>query len=212
MITAGVEMDNDTHCFPLAREGDHLDDLGRLTCFLQILPTEVLGKLKKGSLGSYESKLFGPGVNVFKGSRVDCDRSVEQALQPRREGGINVVLFGRGVVDMFAIDLEFVGGIGGIVFLGLVPLTIWCVRVGLILLEVADEFGMDTDGGGDNARDVPGECSSLVGVGSGRVCYRLARTESTSEVFLGCLFHGESECESHREWEAFRSGSGGRCY
>jgi len=58
---AGVETDNDTHHFPLAREGDHLDDLGRLACFLQILPTDVLGKLKKGSLGlgSYESKLFG---------------------------------------------------------------------------------------------------------------------------------------------------------
>jgi len=57
----------------LYREGDHLDDLGRLVFFLKTLPTEVLGKLKKGSLGSYESKLFGPRVGVFKGSRVDHD-------------------------------------------------------------------------------------------------------------------------------------------
>ena len=207
MITAGVEMDNDTHRFPLAREGDHLDDLGRLTCFLQILPTEVLGKLKKGSPGSYESKLFGPGVDVFKGSRVDCDRSVEQALQPRREGGINVVLFGRGVIDMFAIRLGFVGGIGGIVFLGLVPLTIWCICAGLILLEVADEFGMDADGAGDDARDVP-----VLLVWEVDVFAIVSRGPRVQARFSSVVFHGESECESHREWEAFRSGGGGRCY
>ena len=49
-VTAGGEMDDDTRGFPLAREGDHLDDLGRLASFLPILPTEVLGKLKKGGL------------------------------------------------------------------------------------------------------------------------------------------------------------------
>ena len=42
-VTAGVETNDDTHCFLLAREGDHLDDLGRLAGFLPILPTEVLG-------------------------------------------------------------------------------------------------------------------------------------------------------------------------
>ena len=50
-VTAGVETDDDTHGFLLAREGDHLDDLGRPAGFLPILPTEVLGKLKKGGLG-----------------------------------------------------------------------------------------------------------------------------------------------------------------
>jgi len=84
--------------------------------------------------------------------------------------------------------------------------------VGLVLLEVVDEFGMDTDGAGDDAHDVPGERSSLVGAGSGYICHRLARTESMGEVFLGCLFRGESECESRHKWEAFRSGGGGRCY
>jgi len=116
IITAGVEMDNDTHRFPLARERDHLDDLGRFACCLQILPTEVLGKPTKGGLGSCESKLFDPGVNVFKGSRVDCDRSVEQALQQRREDGMDIVLFDREIVSVFAIHSRFVGSIGGIVF------------------------------------------------------------------------------------------------
>ena len=60
-VTAGVETDDDTHGFPFTREGDHLDDLGQPVGFPPILPTEVLGKLKKGSIGleSYGSKLFG---------------------------------------------------------------------------------------------------------------------------------------------------------
>ena len=39
---AGMETDDDTYGFPVAREGDHLNDLGRLAGFLPILPTEVL--------------------------------------------------------------------------------------------------------------------------------------------------------------------------
>ena len=75
MVTAGLETDSDTHGFPLAREGDHLNDLGRLAGFLSILPNEILGELKKGGLGlgSYKIKFFGLGVDVFKGSRVDRD-------------------------------------------------------------------------------------------------------------------------------------------
>ena len=55
-VTAGRKMDDDTHGFLLAREGDHLNGLGRLVNFLPILPNEVFGQLKKGglSLGSYE--------------------------------------------------------------------------------------------------------------------------------------------------------------
>ena len=83
-VTAGMETDDDTHDFPVAREGDHLNDLDRLANFLPILPTKVLGKLKKGGLGlgSYESELFGLGVDVFEGSRVDRDGSAERALRP----------------------------------------------------------------------------------------------------------------------------------
>ena len=65
---------------------------------------------------------------------------------------------------MFVIHLEIVDCIGDTVFLGLILLAIWCVCAGLVqLLEVVDEFGMDTHGTGNDAHDVPGERSGLVG-------------------------------------------------
>ena len=181
-VTAGGETDDDTHGFPLAREGDRLDDLGRLVSFLPILPTEVPGKLKKSGLGlgSYESELFGLGVNVFKSSRVDRDGLVKQALQLRREDRVDVVLFNREIVGVFAIHLEFIG-VGDILFLGLILLLIGCVRVSLVLLEVADEFGMDTDRASDDAHDFLGERSGLVGADYGGICHRLTRTEDMNE-------------------------------
>jgi len=95
-----------------------LDDLGRLVCFLGILPAEVLGELKKGSLGSWGSELFGPRVGVFGGDQVGRDWSVGRVLRPGGEGGVGVVLFGGKIVGVFAIHLGFVGGVGGIVCLG----------------------------------------------------------------------------------------------
>ena len=214
-VTVGGEMDDDTHGFPLAREGDHLDDLGRLAGFLPILPTEVLSRLKKGGLGlgSYESKLFGPGVDVFEGGRVDRDGLVDQALQMRREDRVDVVLFDGEIVGVFTICLGLIGGIGDVLFLGLVLLLIGCVRAGLVLLEVADEFGMDTDGASDDAHDVLGERSGLVGADYGGVCHSLTRTKDTNEeFFLSHPFHGESERESHRKREALWNSDNNQCY
>ena len=181
-----METDDDTHGFPLAREGDHLDDLGRLASFLPILPTEVLGKLKKGGLGlgSYEGKLFGLGIDVFKGSRVDRDGLVEQALQLRREDCVDVVLFDREIVGVFAIYLGLVS-VGDILFLGLILLLIGCVRAGLVLLEVVDEFGMDTDGAGDDAHDVLGECSGLVGADHRGACHCFMAKASARVIASG---------------------------
>jgi len=213
-VTAGRETNDDTHGFPVAREGDHLNDLGRLASFLPILPTEVLGKLKKGGLGlgSYEGELFGLGVDVFRSSRVDRDGLVKQALQLRREDRVDVVLFDRKIVGVFAIHLELVG-VGGILFLGLILLLIGCVRAGLVLLEVVDEFGMDADGAGDDAHDVLGERSGLVGADNGGVCHRLTRTEDTNEeIFLSHSFRGESERKSHRKREALWDSDDNQCY
>ena len=71
-----METNYDTHCLPLAGKGDHLHDLRRLTCFLPILPTKILGKLKKGGLclGSDESDLLGLWVDILEGSGIDDDR------------------------------------------------------------------------------------------------------------------------------------------
>jgi len=43
--------------------------------FLPVFPTEILGKLKEGSLKfrTNESKFLGLQVNVLEGSGVDCD-------------------------------------------------------------------------------------------------------------------------------------------
>jgi len=207
MVTAGVETDDYTHRFPLAREGDHLDDLGRLACFLQILPTDVLGKLKKGSLGlgSYESKLFGLGVSVFEGSWVDHDQLVGRAFQL---GGMVLAL--SCSIEKLSACLRFAWGSSAalgcdILFLGLILLLIGRVRAGLVLLEVADEFGMDTDGAGDDAHDVMGERSGLVGADNGGVCHRLTRTETTNELFLSHPFRGESDRKSDHKWEVLRN-------
>ena len=71
MVAAGREVNNGTHDFPAAREGDRLDDLGQVVGILPALPTENFGKLKKGSfgLGPNKSELF--GLWVLEGGGVD---------------------------------------------------------------------------------------------------------------------------------------------
>jgi len=50
--------------------------------------------MRWGGLGlrSHEGELFGSQANIFKGSRVDRDRLVEQALQLRRKDCVDVTL------------------------------------------------------------------------------------------------------------------------
>jgi len=104
----------------------------------RIRSIEVLGKLKKGGLGrrSYESKLFGLGVDVFKGSQADRGRLVERALRLSGEDGIDVVSFDREIVGVFVIHLGLISSTGDVLFLGLTLLLIGCVRTGLVLLKL----------------------------------------------------------------------------
>jgi hypothetical protein len=156
---------------------------------------------------------FGLRVDIFKGGGVDRDRLVEQALELRGEDRVDVTLLDREIVGVFPIDLGLVGGFGDVLFLGLVLLLIGRVRAGLVLLEVANEFRVDTDGAGDDAHDVLGERSGLVGADDGGVGHRLTRTENTDEEFFcGHSLRGESEGESHREREAFRNSDDDQCY
>ena len=46
---------------------------------------------------------------------------------------------------MFAVRLGLVGGLGDVLFLGLVLLLVGCVRTCFILLEVANELRMNAD-------------------------------------------------------------------
>jgi len=140
-----------------------LHNLSRLASFLPILPTEILGKLKKSglSLGSNESKLLGLRIDILKGDGVDGDRLVEQALELRRKDGVDVI--DRKIADVSPIHLGPVGGLGNVLFLGLVLFLIVCVRAGLVLLEVTNGFRVGTDRASDNAHDVLCERPGLVG-------------------------------------------------
>jgi len=214
-VTARLETDDDAHRFPLAGEGDHLHDHTRLASFLPVLPTEVLGKLKKSGLGlgSNENKLLGLRIDILKGGGVDGNRLVQQTLELRRKDCVDIALLDRKVVGVFPIYLRLVGGLGNVLFLGLVLLLIGCVRAGLVFLEVTNEFRVDTDRTGDNAHDVLGERPGLVGTNNGGVGHCLARTKDTDEeVFGGHSFSSESEGKGDSERETFGNGHDDQCY
>ena len=83
---------------------------------------------------------------------------------------------------MFPIYLGLVGGLGSILFLELVLLLVGCVRAGPVLLEVTNEFRVETDRASDNAHDILGERPGLVGTNYGGVGHCFARTEDTDVI------------------------------
>ena len=211
---AGPETNYDAHGFPLAREWNHLHDLCRVAGFLPVFPTEILGELKKGSLslGSYESKFFGLLVDILKGGGIYCNRLIEQAPQLRGKDRVDVSLLDREVVGVFPVHLRPAGGLGDVLFLGLCLSLIGCVRAGLVLLEVANEFGVDTNRTSDDAHEILSKRAGLVGTNDGGVCHSLARAENTNEeVFGGHPLGSESKRQSHRKWEAFRNSDDNQC-
>jgi len=89
-----------------------------------------------------------------------------------------------------------------------------CVHAGLVLREVVNKFGMDTDGAGSDACDVPGERSGLVGGDYRGACHRLTRTENTNDEFFlshspHTPFHGESKRKSRHGQEALQNSDSG---
>jgi len=208
-VAAGRETDDDAHGLPVAGEGNHLDDLGRVTSFLPVLPTKILGKLEEGGLGlgSNKNNLFGLRVDVLEGGGVDRDRLVDQALELGGKDPIDVTLFDREVVCVFPIDLGLVDDLSHILFLRLFLFLIGGVRTGLVILEVANELGVDTDRTGDDAHDVLSERSSLVGADDGGVGHGLAGTEDANEQFFGGHpLRSECEGKGYGERETFRDG------
>lgn len=83
MVTARLETNNHTCAIPFTREQDHLHDLDQLASPLRILPTEILGKLRKGDLRleSHESEFPSLRVNIFNGGGINCNRLIGQTLQ-----------------------------------------------------------------------------------------------------------------------------------
>ena len=200
-ISAGIEANDDTHHFTLTVKGDHLNNLGRFASFFPVFPSKILGELKKGGLdlGPNETQIPSLRVDVLEGG-VDGDRLVGQVFELRGEDGVDFGLLCRGIVSVFAICLRLVDGIGYVLFL------IGCVRVDLVLFEVADELRVNTDRASHGAHEVPSEGPGLVGANNRGVGHRLAGAEDTNqEVFFGHPFRCKIECERYREGKAFRN-------
>ena len=174
----------------------------------------MLGELKEGSLclGSNESERFGLRIDVLKGGGVNRDRLVDQALELGVKDCIDVALLGREVISLFPIDLRLVGSLGQVLILGLVLLLSWCVRAGLVVLEIANEFRVNPDRAGDDAHDVLSERSSLVGANDGSVGHGQAGAKNANEQLLGGHpFCGESEGEGYCERETFGNSDDDQC-
>jgi hypothetical protein len=212
-VPAGLEANDDAHGFPLAREGDHLDDLGRLASFLPVLPLEVLGELKQGGLGlgSNKHELLCLRVIILEGGGVDRDRLVDQALELRGKDRVDVTLLDREVICVFPVDLGLVG-VGYVLFLDRFLLLVRNVRPGLVLPEVTNKLGVDADRASNDAHDVLGERPSLVGADDGCVGHGLAGAEDTNEeIFGGHTLRSESESEGYCERKTFRDSDDDQC-
>jgi hypothetical protein len=205
-VAAGLEANDDAHGFSLTREGDHLDDPGRLASFLPVLPLEILGELEQGGLGlgSNKHELLCLRVGILEGGGVDRDRLVDQALELGGKDRVDVTLFDREVVCVFPVDLRLVG-VGYILFLDRFLLLIRNVRADLVLPEVTNKLGVDADRAGNDAHDVLGERPCLVGADDGCVGRGLAGAkDSNEEIFGSHTLRGECESEGYCERETFR--------
>jgi len=174
------ETDDNAYGLPVAGEGNHLDDFRQIASFLPVLPIEILGELKKGGLGlgPDESELLGLWVDVLGGGGVDCDRLIDQVLELGGKDRVDIALLDREVVGVFPVDLGFVGGLGHILFLWLILVLVRRVRAGFVVLEIANEFGVDTNRAGNDAHDVLGEGPSFVGADDRSVGHGLARAKN----------------------------------
>ena len=79
---------------------------------------------------------------------------VDQALELGRKDRVDVIPLDREIVGGFPVELGLVGGLSHVPFLGLVLLLIRCVCARLVILEVTNEPGVDTDRAGNDAHDV----------------------------------------------------------
>jgi len=190
------ETDNNAHGLPVTGEGNHPGNFHRIAGFLPVLPTEILGEPKKGglSLESDKSEFLGLWVDVLEGGGVDRDQPIERL---GRKDRVDVTLLGREVVGVFPIGLGFIGDLSRLLFL------IRRVCAGLVVLEIANEFGVDTDRAGNDTHDVLSEGPSLVGADDGSVGRGLIRAEN-ADYPGGYMFCGEGEGEGYCKRESFR--------
>ena len=120
---------------------------------------------------------------------------------------------------MFPIGLGLVGGdlghvlfLGLVLFQGLILLLIRRIRAGLVILEVTNEFCVDTDRAGNDAHGILGEGPRLIGADDGGIGHGLTGTEDTNEEILGSHSLGsESEGEGYGERETFRNSDDDQC-
>ena len=113
---------------------------------------------------------------------------------------------------MLSARLWFGRESGGVLFLGLVLVLIGCVGAGLVLLEIADELGVNSNRSRDDAHGILGERAGFVGTDDRGVRHRLTGAENTDEkLFGGHSLRSECEREGHGQRETFRNSDDDEC-
>ena len=120
---------------------------------------------------------------------------------------------------MFPIGLGLVGGdlghvlfLGLVLFQGLILLLIRRVRAGLVILEVTNEFCVDTDRAGNDAHGILGEGPCLISADNGGIGHGLTGTKDANKEILGSHSLGsKSEGEGYSEQETFWNSGDDQC-
>ena len=187
-----IVADEDTHVLSLAREREHLDYLSIVASLLVWHPVQLLCKAQESCLrlGAHKFDFASLAICILKCSGVDCDSLVEQLLQGRREYIIKVGLLDGKVVGMLALLLS-VG------FFGVGP--------GEVLLQVLDEFGVDTDRARNDGHDVLGEGPGFIRADDGGICHSLARAQNANqEVLISHSLGRKRQRQGNCKWETWR--------
>ena len=86
----------------------------------------------------------------------------------------------------------------------LLSMGLFDIGPGEVLLQVLDEFGVDTDRACDNGHDVLCEGPSLIRADDSSICHRLARPENTDQEFLISHSLGRKrQGQGHGQWETW---------
>ena len=86
-------------------------------------------------------------------------------------------------------------------------------RISVVLLEIADELGVNSNQSRDNAHKILCKCVGFVGTDDRGIHHRLTGTENTNEKFFGGhSLRSEGEREGHGQRETFRNSDDDQCH
>src|SRR5258708_313533 len=89
----------------------------------------------------------------------------------------------------------------------LLSVRLFGVGPGEVLLQVLDEFGVDTDRACDDGHDVLRERPGLIRAHDGSICHSLARTENADqEILVSHSLGRKRQGQGHCQWETWAAG------